>query len=314
MVEEFYPRTVCGMCGGDEPDLTTSCDECGVVVHTDCYGIPPSTALDDTIKAAGRFLCHACVACATRQQCALCCSGGGALIRTAEGHWVHGVCALYVQQVSLRPDLAKGGFLAHGVPQVLLKLQLLLRGSDTADGSSMGASSPADIEMPMGGGCPRNPRCMRDRKHPGLCRLPGSKFVRRMYGAASSKEVGDAPDHLLLLLALQEQTPTHAMTDALSMLPPLLADGHADRQDVGTEESSSTDRTLAPPPLAAECQGAHGPTAAWVPDVDNAAPTAELLPLKLGLCAAAPPTPQKSRSTEKASTSKELQVELVAAA
>jgi len=97
-----------------------TCSGCGLVAHPECFS--PAPRLADA--CAMSFRCPVCASGSSSVACSLCGSTGGAMLRTHEGQWVHGVCALYTPGVSLAA--AEGAedaasWLAVGVPAVLAR-------------------------------------------------------------------------------------------------------------------------------------------------------------------------------------------------
>ena len=98
-----WPR--CHVCGEwAKPERLLSCASCGVTVHPECF-LPADCTVALSQQGASTFSCHACIAGIqpSAERCALCDRSGGALIRTAGGEWVHGVCAHCMPGVSLVP-------------------------------------------------------------------------------------------------------------------------------------------------------------------------------------------------------------------
>ena len=117
--EEPLQCVRCQVCGdSSDPETFITCTSCNVVVHRDCYGVAPTTSAEG----------WQCDPCAVRYgvedaRCGLCGSGGGALLRTVEGGWCHGVCALFVPGVHYAPDPSSSRLLVHGVPRAALLSQ-----------------------------------------------------------------------------------------------------------------------------------------------------------------------------------------------
>ena len=129
-----WPR--CHVCGEwAKPERLLSCASCGVTVHPECF-LPADCAVALSQQGASTFSCHACIAGiqTSAERCALCDRSGGALIRTAGGEWVHGVCAHFMPGVSLVP--AKGCFVASGVRAALVYAMTVQRTPSVLGGAA----------------------------------------------------------------------------------------------------------------------------------------------------------------------------------
>ncbi|KAL1520291.1 hypothetical protein AB1Y20_021883 [Prymnesium parvum] len=151
-------RQVCEVCAdGAEAHAMLVCTGCAARAHAECYGWP---------DGAHGWKCDACSACRGRDGalCALCGDGGGAMLRTAEGQWSHGVCALYVPAVAIVADAPNRRLLVRGVPAALERLACAL----PAGSGGMAAEERAEDAAVR---CPKDERCLRPARHPGKCKL-----------------------------------------------------------------------------------------------------------------------------------------------
>ena len=85
---------VCNDHEGDDGDALVLCDGCNMAAHQHCYGIcelPVST-----------WLCIRCVRRESNAVCVLCGGRYGGMKPTAEGKWVHVLCALWFPEVSCK--------------------------------------------------------------------------------------------------------------------------------------------------------------------------------------------------------------------
>ena len=203
---------LCAVCA-DAPDdgvPLLACEDCGIAVHHECY-LPPAGCRGGA-PAAGTFRCQTCAdASAEPWSCTLCGHGGGAAFVTAEGAWVHGVCALYVRGVSLQPDAGGVILVAHGVTAALERELREPRPSPPRRVLApplSGASAPvasAGAACELWRGCKRNANCVRTvgptGKHAGMCKLvPGGARLEmlpppppRGEAAAAANGEGVAP-------------------------------------------------------------------------------------------------------------------------
>lgn len=72
------------------------CEACNISVHQYCYGMTDVPSQD--------FVCDPCTItprAASTTSCVLCSSAGGALKKTASGHWAHVVCILWASNVKV---------------------------------------------------------------------------------------------------------------------------------------------------------------------------------------------------------------------
>ena len=164
---------ICAVCAAPESDPSQlhTCAGCGVTVHIDCYLGSCADA-----PAAGHFRCSACTEVQPNGEpvvCALCASGGGALLRSVDGGWVHGVCASFVRGVSLRQSPCGSALVAYGV-QAALAASAAQPFEKRCDASGGGDGAGKVVEVSGGGkwrGCSKSERCSRPDRHPGLCKL-----------------------------------------------------------------------------------------------------------------------------------------------
>ena len=157
------PPMRCAVCA-DSSDASSLiyCKGCGVHLHQECY-LPSDHSANLDV-----FQCQVCVtgSLPSMQHCALCGRSGGALIGTVEGHWVHGVCALYMPGVYLAA--VSGKLVAEGVQESLRRSSVSARASMA---SQIHTAGPPDSAQR----CLRDPRCVRGVRHSGRCKLVTSK-------------------------------------------------------------------------------------------------------------------------------------------
>lgn len=117
--------SVCSICGAgaDADSPLHKCSGCSLVAHPECFSPAPRLAGADGAPATS-VRCPVCSSGSPAATCSLCYGTGGAMLRTQEGQWVHGVCALYTPGVSLAA--AEGAedaasWLAVGVPGLLTR-------------------------------------------------------------------------------------------------------------------------------------------------------------------------------------------------
>lgn len=88
---------VCNDHEGGEDDPLVLCDGCNMAAHQHCYGISE--------LPVATWLCARCVRRESNSMCVLCGGRYGGMKPTADGHWVHVVCALWFPEVSCKDFL-----------------------------------------------------------------------------------------------------------------------------------------------------------------------------------------------------------------
>lgn len=90
-VPEDVPCAICGDADTSNSNVIVICDGCDLAVHQECYGVP--------FVPEGSWLCRRCMLNATdTSSCVLCPVKEGAMKQTAEGAWIHSVCAFWVDE------------------------------------------------------------------------------------------------------------------------------------------------------------------------------------------------------------------------
>jgi hypothetical protein len=85
---------VCNDHEGDEKDALVLCDGCNMAAHQHCYGIQE--------LPVATWLCTRCVRRESNAVCVLCGGRYGGMKPTAEGQWVHVLCALWFPEISCK--------------------------------------------------------------------------------------------------------------------------------------------------------------------------------------------------------------------
>jgi hypothetical protein len=187
-------RLRCAVCAEEDAAAELIvCTGCGVCVHRECYTVPGHKEKEEEVP----FACQVCKAFAgsendakQRPSCTLCNRGGGALVASAEGGWVHGVCALFAPGVALVPDGDR--LIARGVLTALEKARADASAAKLAAATkaeakaakakaavarvaAAGRSPRSAVERGSAEGpwaqCPHDSRCVRPARHVGRCRI-----------------------------------------------------------------------------------------------------------------------------------------------
>ncbi|XP_069693616.1 lysine-specific demethylase 4C-like isoform X5 [Periplaneta americana] len=111
--------------GGDNSVLL-SCRDCGVCVHSGCYGV---TVLPSTPADRADWTCDKCRAGMHQVYCCLCYVRGGALKRTTDARWAHILCALLLPGVAFKDSICKEPISVLSVAKSNTNLECLFCGN-----------------------------------------------------------------------------------------------------------------------------------------------------------------------------------------
>lgn len=85
----------CVVCDDNDQDTRDNpifdCEDCNISTHKLCYGITAKSGNVDP------WWCSPCSIGQYKVACELCSQSGGALKKTKCGHWVHVICALFIE-------------------------------------------------------------------------------------------------------------------------------------------------------------------------------------------------------------------------
>lgn len=113
-----------GTDGGDS-SLLLSCRDCGVCVHSGCYGVTVLPSSADRVD----WTCDKCRAGMHQVYCCLCYVRGGALKRTTDARWAHILCALLLPGVAFKDSVCKEPISVLSVSKVNIEIECMFCGS-----------------------------------------------------------------------------------------------------------------------------------------------------------------------------------------